>query len=77
MPKPSSPYVPVYFGDVIIGRAFDLGRESWAGRMTDGTRVGFHASLEATRAAILHRHTKAPCSRPVSPSVKPRSAPAP
>lgn len=58
MAKPSSPFLPVYAGDSVIGRAFELGRDSWAARMSDGTRVGFHGSLEAAQAAILARHVK-------------------
>lgn len=58
MGKPSSPFVPVYAGEIAIGRAFDLGRGSWAARMSDGTRVGFHDSLQAAQAAILARHAK-------------------
>ncbi|WP_156465593.1 hypothetical protein [Methylobacterium sp. Leaf106] len=69
MAKPSSPFVPVYAGDAVVGRAFELGRNSWAGRMSDGTRVGFHGSLEAAQGAILARHAKTTAARTAAPPV--------
>lgn len=52
----NAPFVPVFSGETIVGRAYQMDDGTWCARMAGGTILGYHdASINAV-AAILARH---------------------
>lgn len=69
--KSDAPFVPIYAGETIVGRAYQTDDKRWSARMDDGTPLGLHAVLIDAQAAILARHHAPDQRRPVNVSDQP------